>query len=68
MRDDAQHADDVRAVQVGWWREEDGKYLPNSYGAAAKGLGFEPCYVLRLALLIDGDIGAFPLAKSTDPC
>lgn len=44
-----QHAESVRAVQVGWFRNSDTKFLPTSYGAAAERLGFEPVYVLRVA-------------------
>lgn len=53
----AHNAESVRAVQVGWFRNNDTKFVPISYGAAAERLGFEPVYVLRAALT-DGQADA----------
>lgn len=52
-----QVAESVRAVQVGWFRNNDTKFVPISYGAAAERLGFEPVYVLRAALTDGADVG-----------
>lgn len=43
----------IRAIQVGWWRFDDKRFVSTSYGDVASTEGFERVYILRTAK-IDG--------------